>query len=205
MIKIMKYGQEPNSEIFSRVIPTVNVEAVVADIIANVRENGDKAVLEYNAKFDKAVLDTLQVSDGEIEEAFASVEPKFLSILEQAAENIRAFHSRQVRSSFVIADKPGIVLGQKVTPIEKVGICVPRSPVAFPSTILMNVIPAKIAGCREVVMVTPPNKEGKVNPVILAASPSNLERKLACSILWIARSNPFSRSYTTRPARRVPR
>ena len=99
MIKIMKYGQEPNSEIFSRVVPTVNVEAVVADIIANVRENGDKAVLEYNAKFDKAVLDALQVTDAEIEEAFASVEPKFLSILEQAAENIRNLHGAQHRET----------------------------------------------------------------------------------------------------------
>ena len=170
MIKIMKYGQEPNSEIFSRVVPAVNVEAVVADIIANVRENGDKAVLEYNAKFDRAVLDTLQVTDAEIEEAFASVEPKFLSILEQAAENIRNFHSKQVRNSFVIADKPGIVLGQKVTPIDRVGVYVPGGTAAYPSTVLMDSIPAKIAGCREVVMVTPPGKDGKVNPVILAAA-----------------------------------
>ena len=170
MIKIMKYGQEPNSEIFSRVVPTVNVEAVVADIIANVRENGDKAVLEYNAKFDKAVLDTLQVTDAEIEEAFASVEPKFLAILEQAAENIRNFHSKQVRNSFVISDKPGIVLGQKVTPIERVGVYVPGGTAAYPSTVLMDTIPAKIAGCPMIVMVTPPGADGKINPVILAAA-----------------------------------
>ena len=170
MIKIMKYGQEPNSEIFSRVVPTVNVEAVVADIIANVRENGDKAVLEYNAKFDKAVLDTLQVTDAEIEEAFASVEPKFLSILEQAAENIRNFHSKQVRNSFVIADKPGIVLGQKVTPIDRVGVYVPGGTAAYPSTVLMDTIPAKIAGCPMIVMVTPPGADGRINPVILAAA-----------------------------------
>ena len=170
MIKIMKYGQEPNSEIFSRVVPAVNVEAVVADIIANVRENGDKAVLEYNAKFDKAVLDTLQVTDAEIEEAFASVEPKFLSILEQAAENIRNFHSKQVRNSFVIADKPGIVLGQKVTPIDRVGVYVPGGTAAYPSTVLMDTIPAKIAGCPMIVMVTPPGADGRINPVILAAA-----------------------------------
>ena len=170
MIKIMKYGQEPNCEIFARVTPTVNVEGIVADIIANVRANGDKALLEYNLKFDKAELSTLLVSRQEIDEAFAAVEPDFLSILEQAAENIRAFHSKQVRNSFVIADKPGIVLGQKVTPIEKVGVYVPGGTAAYPSTVLMDTIPAKIAGCPMIVMVTPPGSDGKINPVILAAA-----------------------------------
>ena len=170
MIKIMKYGQEPNSEIFARVSPTVNVEAIVADIIANVRANGDKAVLNYNLKFDKAELTTLLVSQEEIEEAFAAVDPEFLAILQQAAENIRNFHSKQVRNSFVIADKPGIVLGQKVTPIEKVGVYVPGGTAAYPSTVLMDTIPAKIAGCGTIVMVTPPGADGKINPVILAAA-----------------------------------
>jgi len=170
MIKIMKYGQVPNSEIFARVSPTFNVEQIVADIIANVRENGDKAVLEYNKKFDKADLTTLLVSQEEIDEAFATVEPNFLSILQQAAENIRNFHSKQVRNSFVIADKPGIVLGQKVTPIEKVGVYVPGGTAAYPSTVLMDTIPAKIAGCETIVMVTPPGSDGKINPVILAAA-----------------------------------
>ena len=170
MIKIMQYGQVPNSEIFARVAPTVNVEQIVADIIANVRANGDKAVLDYNLKFDKADLDTLLVSQEEIDEAFASVEPEFLTILERAAENIRNFHSKQERNSFVIADKPGIVLGQKVTPIEQVGVYVPGGTAAYPSTVLMDTIPAKIAGCPLIVMVTPPGKDGKINPVILAAA-----------------------------------
>ena len=170
MIKIMKYGQVPNSEIFARVAPSVNVEAIVTDIIADVRANGDRAVLDYNLKFDKAQLETLLVSQKEIDEAFASVEPEFLTILEQAAENIRNFHSRQVRNSFVIADKPGIVLGQKVTPIERVGVYVPGGTAAYPSTVLMDTIPAKIAGCPMIVMVTPPGKDGKINPVILAAA-----------------------------------
>ena len=170
MIKIMQYGQVPNSEIFARVAPTVNVEQIVADIIANVRANGDKAVLDYNLKFDKADLDTLLVSQEEIDVAFASVDPEFLTILERAAENIRNFHSKQVRNSFVIADKPGIVLGQKVTPIEKVGVYVPGGTAAYPSTVLMDTIPAKIAGCPLIVMVTPPGKDGKINPVILAAA-----------------------------------
>ncbi len=170
MIKIMKYGQVPNAEIFARVTPGVNVEAVVSEILADVKKNGDKAVLEYNLRFDKADLTALQVSEEEIREAFDTVEPRFLSVLKEAAENIRAFHSRQVRNSFVIADKPGIILGQKVTPIEKVGIYVPGGTAAYPSTVLMDTIPAKIAGCPMIVMVTPPGPDGRINPAILAAA-----------------------------------
>ena len=170
MIKIMKYGQVPNAEIFARVTPAGNVEKIVTDILADVRENGDKAVLAYNKKFDGAELDALQVSQQEIDEAFAAVAPEFLAILEQAAENIRAFHSRQVRNSFVIADRPGVVLGQKVTPIEKVGIYVPGGTAALSSTVLMDTIPAKIAGCPQIIMATPPGRDGKINPAILAAA-----------------------------------
>ena len=170
MIKIMKYGQVPNSEIFARVTPTVDVAGIVTDILYDVRKNGDQAVLAYCAKFDKAELTTLEVSKQEIEEALNQVEPEFLKILEEAAANIRAFHSRQVRNSFVMADKPGIVLGQKVTPIEKVGVYVPGGTAAYPSTVLMDTIPAKIAGCPQIVMVTPPGRDGKVSPAILAAA-----------------------------------
>ena len=170
MIKIMKYGQVPSSEIFARVTPTVDVAGIVADILYDVRKNGDKAVLAYCAKFDKAELDTLEVSKEEIEEALNLVEPDFLEILREAAANIRAFHSRQVRNSFVMADKPGIVLGQKVTPIEKVGVYVPGGTAAYPSTVLMDTIPAKIAGCPQILMVTPPGRDGKINPAILAAA-----------------------------------
>lgn len=170
MIKIMKYGQVSNSEIFARVTPMVDVAGIVADILQDVRKNGDQAVLAYCAKFDKAELDTLEVSKQEIEEALTLVEPAFLEILKEAAANIRAFHSRQVRNSFVMADKPGIVLGQKVTPIEKVGVYVPGGTAAYPSTVLMDTIPAKIAGCPQILMVTPPGKDGKINPAILAAA-----------------------------------
>ena len=170
MIKIMKYGQVPNSEIFARVTPVVDVASIVADILSDVRKNGDRAVLAYCAKFDKAELDTLEVSKQEIDEALSFVEPEFLEILKAAAANIRAFHSRQVRSNFVIADKPGIVLGQKVTPIEKVGVYVPGGTAAYPSTVLMDTIPAKIAGCPQIFMVTPPGRDGKINPAILAAA-----------------------------------
>ena len=170
MIPILKVGQVPNSEIFARVTPEADVAAIVADIIADVRENGDTAVKAYCAKFDKAELTSLEVTPEEIQAAISQVEPEFLDILREAAENIRSFHSRQVRNSFVIADKPGIVLGQKITPIEKVGVYVPGGTAAYPSTVLMDTIPAKIAGCPQVVMVTPPGRDGKVNPAILAAA-----------------------------------
>lgn len=170
MIPILKVGQVPNSEIFARVTPEADVAAIVADIIADVRENGDTAVKAYCAKFDKAELSSLEVTPEEIQEAISQVEPEFLDILREAAENIRSFHSRQVRNSFVIADKPGIVLGQKITPIEKVGVYVPGGTAAYPSTVLMDTIPAKIAGCPQLVMVTPPGRDGKVNPAILAAA-----------------------------------
>lgn len=170
MIPILKVGQVPNSEIFARVTPEADVAAIVADIIADVKENGDAAVKAYCAKFDKAELSSLEVTPEEIQEAISQVEPEFLDILREAAENIRSFHSRQVRNSFVIADKPGIVLGQKITPIEKVGVYVPGGTAAYPSTVLMDTIPAKIAGCPQLVMVTPPGRDGKVNPAILAAA-----------------------------------
>ena len=170
MIKIYKYGEVSEDEIFSRVVPTVDVAGIVSDIIANVRENKDKAVLEYCEKFDKARLESLEVSDAEIEEAFALVEDEFKDIMKRAAENIYAFHSKQVRNSFVINDKDGVVMGQKVMPIERVGLYVPGGTAAYPSSVLMNCIPAKIAGCAEIVMVTPPSADGKINPVILAAA-----------------------------------
>lgn len=170
MIPILKVGQVPNSEIFARVTPEADVAAIVADIIADVKENGDTAVKAYCAQFDKAELTSLEVTPEEIQTAVSQVEPEFLDILREAAENIRSFHSRQVRNSFVIADKPGIVLGQKITPIEKVGVYVPGGTAAYPSTVLMDTIPAKIAGCPQLVMVTPPGRDGKVNPAILAAA-----------------------------------
>ena len=170
MIKIMKYGEVPNSEIFARSVPKTDVAGTVAEIIKNVRENGDKALFEYCEKFDKAQLSSLAVTKEEIDEALSLVEPEFLEILEKAAKNIRKFHSRQVRSSFIINDEDGIVIGQKIIPVDRAGLYVPGGTAAYPSTVLMDAIPAKIAGCREVVMVTPPTKDGKVNPVILAAA-----------------------------------
>ncbi|MBQ4324017.1 MAG: histidinol dehydrogenase, partial [Clostridia bacterium] len=170
MIKILKYGEVAAEDIFARAVPEINVEATVADIIAAVRKDGDKALYAYCEKFDGAKLSSLQVSEAEIEEAVKAVEPKFLEILKKAADNIRKFHEKQVRNSFIINDEDGIVIGQKVIPVDRAGLYVPGGTAAYPSTVLMDSIPAKIAGCREVVITTPPNKEGKVNPVILAAA-----------------------------------
>ncbi|MBQ4568695.1 MAG: histidinol dehydrogenase [Ruminococcus sp.] len=170
MIKIMKYGEISKEEIFARQENTVDVSSIVEGIIADVKENGDKAVLAYNLKFDGADLKSLEVTEAEINEAFEAVEPEFLQILRNASENIRAFHQKQVRTSFIMNEKAGVVTGQKITPIEKVGLYVPGGTAAYPSTVLMDSIPAKIAGCKEIVMVTPPSKDGKVNPVILAAA-----------------------------------
>ena len=170
MIKIYKYGEVENNEIFSRMADTVDVSDIVTDIIENVKANGDKALFEYCEKFDKATLTSLEVTEEEIEEAFNAVEPEFLRILRTAEENIRNFHSKQVRNSFIINEKNGVVTGQKITAIEKVGLYVPGGTAAYPSTVLMDSVPAKIAGCKEICIVTPPSKDGKVNPVILAAA-----------------------------------
>ena len=170
MIEILKFDEVKKEEIFARVAEKVDVSDIVADILENVRKNGDKAVLEYCERFDGAKLSTLEVTSDEIDEAVASVEPRFIEILENAAANIREFHEKQIRTSFVINNKEGIVTGQKVTPVEKVGLYVPGGTAAYPSTVLMDSIPAKLAGVSEMCIVTPPDKNGKVNPVILAAA-----------------------------------
>ncbi len=170
MIKIYKYGEVANEEIFARVNPTANVEGVVANIIADVVVNKDAALKAYAEKFDGVKLESLEVSKTEIDAAYAQVDKDFIKILEEAAANIREFHSHQVREGFTLQENNGIVIGQKVTPIEKVGLYVPGGTAAYPSTVLMDSIPAKIAGCKEIVMVTPPAKDGGVNPNILAAA-----------------------------------
>ncbi len=170
MIRILKYSEVSSSEIFARYAPATNVTDTVSQIIANVRQRGDAALFDYCAQFDGAQLDCLAVTEAEIDQAFAAVDPKFIEILKKAKENIVAFHEKQKRPSFILNETPGVVVGQKVIPIEKVGLYVPGGTAAYPSTVLMDAIPAKIAGCRQIVMVTPPNKAGKVNPVILAAA-----------------------------------
>ena len=169
MIKIMEYSNTSAEEIFARGISATGVEDIVAGIIADVRKNGDKALFKYCEKFDNTVTDCLEVTDEEIEEAFNAVDDEFLRIIKQAKQNIYDYHQHQVRSSFVVAEKDGIVLGQKIIPLERAGVYVPGGTAAYPSTVLMNVVPAKLAGVKEIVMTTPA-KEGKINPVILAAA-----------------------------------
>lgn len=170
MIKIYEYGQVENKEIFARMASKANVEQIVTDIINDVRENGDAALYRYCEKFDGAKLDSLEVTKAEFDEALAVTEPEFLRILESAAKNIRLFHEQQKRQSFIVSGEKGALLGQRVLPIEKAGLYVPGGTAAYPSTVLMDSIPAKIAGVEEIVMVTPPSKDGKVNSAILAAA-----------------------------------
>ena len=170
MIRIMKYGEVPNSEIFARNMPTMNVTDTVAEILRNVRERGDEALREYTEKFDHVRPESLTVTPAEMQEALDSVDPDFLRILRRAADNIRKFHSRQVRNSFILNDEDGILMGQKVIPVDRAGLYVPGGTAVYPSTVLMDVIPAKIAGVKEVILTTPPGRDGKINPAVLAAA-----------------------------------
>lgn len=170
MIKIMKYGEVANSEIFARGSSAADVSGIVSEIISRVTERGDAALYEYCEKFDRAKLTSLEVTRQEIDEAFVSVDPAFIGVLQAAAENIRGFHQKQVRNSFIISEKDGVITGQKITAIGRVGLYVPGGTAAYPSTVLMDSIPAKIAGCPEICVTTPPMPDGRVNPVILAAA-----------------------------------
>ena len=153
MMKIYRYGEVSNDEIFARPDMKTGVEDVVADIISNVRARGDEALFEYCRKFDKAELTTLEVSEAEIDEAF-DVIGDFRRVLERAAANITKFHEKQLRNSFIINDEDGIVMGQKVIPMDKAGLYVPGGTAAYPSTVLMDAVPAKIAGVGELVITT---------------------------------------------------
>ena len=147
MIKLYNFDELKPEEILNRDIRAEkNVEDVVDAIIADVRARGDDALKDYALKFDGAEIENLQVTQAEIDEAFAGMDPYFLETLRQAAENIEQFHRQQVHKNFVMNDRPGIVLGQKYTPIEKAGVYVPGGTAAYPSTVLMDVIPAKVAG-----------------------------------------------------------
>ncbi len=170
MIKIYKCGEVSAEEIFARNNPTASVEGVVAEIIAEVIKNKDAALKAYAEKFDGVTLDSLEVAKEEIDKAYDSVEKEFIAVLEEAAENIRLFHSKQKREGFVVEKENGVIVGQKITAVDRAGLYVPGGTAAYPSTVLMDAIPAKIAGVKEIVMVTPPAKDGGVNPNILAAA-----------------------------------
>ena len=171
MIKIINIDNAEKSEILTRDIKLESgVESIVSDIIKNVRENGDKALKEYSAKFDGAVIENLRVTQEEIDAAYENEDKALIETLEMAKANIWAFHEKQLRKGFEINNGDGTVSGQKITPIEKVGIYVPGGTASYPSTVLMNAIPAKIAGVSEIIMVTPPDKQGNIPSAILCAA-----------------------------------
>lgn len=170
MIKIFKYGQVKNEEIFARAASEADVSGAVSEIIDNVRKSGDAALFDYCRRFDGAELQALEVTRQEIDAAVSQVEEQFLEVLNKAAENIRAYHKRQSRSGFIITDNEGIVLSQRVRPLDRAGLYIPGGTASYPSSVLMNCIPAKIAGVGELIITTPPRKDGKINPYILAAA-----------------------------------
>lgn len=171
MIRILDWNQIDPEEILNRDIRAEeDVGAAVDAVIAAVRQRGDRALLEYTERFDGVALTDLEVTAAEMDAAWDALDDDFKITLEQAADNIRRFHEKQVQNDFVLTARPGIVMGQRYTPIRRVGVCVPRSPEAFPSTILMNVIPARIAGVEEIIVVTPPDKHGAVSDSALAAA-----------------------------------
>ena len=171
MMRIYELETLAPEEILNRDIRAeAEVDAAVDAILEDVRLHGDGALRRYTRELDGAELGSLQVSGAELDAAWAALDADFRATLELAAENIRRFHAQQVHRDFCLTDRPGIIMGQRNTPIEKVGVCVPSSPTAFPSTILMNVIPAKIAGVEEIVLVTPPERDGSISPAALAAA-----------------------------------
>ena len=170
MIRILEYGVVSEDRIFSRSTSSRDVSDVVSAILSDVKERKDEALREYTLKFDGAQIDSIEVPKEEIESAAKSMDKAFLDVLKKAAENIRNYHSRQKRESFVVSEKDGVVLGQKIVPVSVAGIYVPGGTAAYPSTVLMDTIPAKIAGVDQVVMVTPPSYDGKISQAVLAAA-----------------------------------
>lgn len=170
MIKIYDYNEIDAKSILSTDISSTGVESIVSEIIDDVKKNGDKALFKYCEKFDGVHLDNLKVSKEEIDAALESVDNEFLEIIKEAKENIYEFHSHQLHDGFRLEKDDNVVLGQKYTPIERVGLYIPGGTASYPSSVLMNAVPAKIAGVKEIVMTTPPSKDGSVNPAILAAA-----------------------------------
>lgn len=170
MINIYQYNEVDISSIFARSEDAVSVENTVAEILADVRRSGDAALTKYAKEFDKASLSALEVTVEELDAAMKAVDPCLLDILKKAAVNIEAFHRKQIRSGFIMTGEDGVVLGQKILPLEKVGVYIPGGTASYPSSALMNLIPAKLAGVKELVMTTPPSPDGTINPNILAAA-----------------------------------
>ena len=171
MMKIMPVNQFRPEDFKTPPIQAGNeIEAIVDEIIGNVRANGDQALMEYAAKFDKAELHSVLVSEEEIAEAFSACDEAFIETLKQARDNIESFHKHQVRNSFIVSEEDGRVMGQRIIPLKRVGLYVPGGTAAYPSSVLMDAVPPKLAGVKEIVMATPPKQDGKVNPAILCAA-----------------------------------
>ncbi len=170
MIRICRYGEVPLEEILARREEEADLSAAVAEIVAAVRREGDEALRRYAKAFDGTDLEELEVPAEALDRAAEALDPSLRAVLEEAAENIRDYHRRQVRSSFVISEEDGVILGQKVVPLDRVGLYIPGGTAAYPSTVLMDAIPAKLAGCPELIMVSPPSRDGEIAPVILAAA-----------------------------------
>ncbi|MCL1965519.1 MAG: histidinol dehydrogenase [Firmicutes bacterium] len=171
MIRIMQSGEVDASELIScQVEQNMEIDARVLAILSEVRERGDEAVLALTRQLDGATLDALELPAREIDKAYAAMDADFLQTLEMAAENIRAFHAKQVRNNFIISETEGVLLGQRVTPLARAGLYVPGGTALYPSTVLMDAIPAKLAGVPEVVMATPPRPDGSVDAGVLAAA-----------------------------------
>ena len=168
MIKILKSYNE--KEIFDRTTQTVDVSSAVSEIIENVRENGDAAIKKYCLRFDKVELDSLEIDPSLMKQAYDKTDDEFKKVLDEAANNIREYHEMQKRNGYEIKRENGVVLGRKVFPLQRVALYVPGGTAAYPSSVLMNCIPAKIAGVEEIVMTTPPSKDGSIRDDILAAA-----------------------------------
>jgi len=168
---VLEEGQEFDASMLER-DSAFDADALKAatDIIADVRANGDEALRAYSEKFDGVVLDALEVTDEEIEDAMKAVDEDFIRSVEYAADNVASFHERQKQQSWFTTDEDGAITGQKVTPIERAGIYVPGGRAQYPSTVLMNAVPASVAGVDEIIMCTPPSKDGTVNPYTLVAA-----------------------------------
>lgn len=170
MIRILKESETKREAIFAREDPVGSVEEPVREIIAQVRAKGDEALKRYTKEFDGVDITSVEVGQGAIDEGFRMADPMLVDILYRATERVAAFHQHQVRNSFLLNDEDGILMGQKIIPLERVGLYVPGGTAAYPSSVIMNCIPAKLAGVKEIVMVTPPGKDGKIPPNILAAA-----------------------------------
>ncbi|MCR4633961.1 MAG: histidinol dehydrogenase [Erysipelotrichaceae bacterium] len=170
MIRILNVNEVREEEIFARHEPVFSVTDTVREILNDVKERGDGALKEYTLRFDHADLAELEVSWEEIDDALLRIEPSFLKILKEAAANIRRFHELQKRNGFLLNEEDGILLGQKILPMENVGVYVPGGSASYPSSVLMNIIPAKIAGCKNIFMISPPDKNGKIADAILASA-----------------------------------